>query len=117
MGYVRVNKDIHKSTRVNIVLDILHIVGNSLITLLRASKILAMDHDPSVRRRGICLFESSPRNLRCGGGRDKLHKGGRYGPNNCVKKKLVSLEPENMIRIWGGGISIGQSYHHRRTRL
>ena len=48
-------------------LDILHIVSNSSITLLRAGKILVMDHDLSAR---ISLFESSPRNLRCGGGRD-----------------------------------------------
>ena len=47
--------------------DILHIVGNSPITLLRAGKILAMDHDPFVRRRGICLLESGPRCSRYGG--------------------------------------------------
>ena len=40
--------------------DILHIVDNSSITLLRTDKILAIGHDPSTRRRGICLFESSP---------------------------------------------------------
>ena len=33
--------------------DILHMVGNSLITLLRAGKILAMDHDSSARRKGM----------------------------------------------------------------
>ena len=53
--------------------SILHIVGNSLITLLRTDKILVMSHDPSTRRRGICLFESSPSRTRCGGGRDELH--------------------------------------------
>ena len=70
---IKVNRDIHKGKRVNIVLDILHILGNSLITLLRIGKILAMGHDPSVRRRGILLFESSPCITRCGGGRDKLY--------------------------------------------
>ena len=53
--------------------DILHIVGNSSITLLRTSKILAMGHDPSTQRKGIRLFESSPCSMRSGGGRDKLH--------------------------------------------
>ena len=50
--------------------DILHIVGNSPITLLRTSKILAMGHDPSMRRKDIRLFESSSCRMRCGGGRD-----------------------------------------------
>ena len=54
-------------------LDILHIVGNSPITLLRVGKILVMGHDPSTRMRGIRLLESGPRTPRCGGGRDKLH--------------------------------------------
>ena len=53
--------------------DILHIVGNSLITLLRIGKILAMGHDPSVRRRDIRLFKNSPSRMRSGGGRDELH--------------------------------------------
>ena len=70
---IKVNKDIHKGKRINIVFDILHIVGNGLITLLRTDKILVMGHDPSVRRRGIRLFESSSCNTRSGGGRDKLH--------------------------------------------
>ena len=70
---IEVNKDMHKSKIVNVVFDILQIVGNSLITLLRAGKILAMDHDPSTRRRGIVLFESGLCSPRCGGGRDKLH--------------------------------------------
>ena len=43
----KVNKDIQKVKRVNIVFDILHIVGNSLMTLLRTGKILVMAHDPS----------------------------------------------------------------------
>ena len=45
---IKVNRDIHKGKRVNIVFDILHIVGNSLIALLRTGKILAMGHDPPV---------------------------------------------------------------------
>ena len=53
--------------------DILHIVDNGSITLLRTSKILAMGHDPSARRRGICLFKSSPYSTRSGEGRDQLH--------------------------------------------
>ena len=44
---IKVNKDIHKDERVNIVFDILHIVDNSLITLLGTCNILAMGHDPS----------------------------------------------------------------------
>ena len=52
--------------------DILHILSNSLITLLRIDKILEMGHDSFVRRRGIRLFESSPCNMRYGGGRDKI---------------------------------------------
>ena len=39
-------------------LDILHVVSNGPITLLRTGKILAMGHDPSSRRRGICLSEN-----------------------------------------------------------
>ena len=44
---IKVNKDIHKKKRVNVVFDILHIGENNSITLLRASKVLAMDHDAS----------------------------------------------------------------------
>ena len=44
---IKVNKYIHKKKRVNVVFDILHIGGNNSITLLRASKVLAMDHDAS----------------------------------------------------------------------
>ena len=45
---MKVNKDIHKGKRVNIVFDILHIVGNSPITLLRTDKIQAIGYNPSV---------------------------------------------------------------------
>ena len=38
-----------------------------------------------------------------GGGTDKLHKDGRYRPNNCIEKQLVLLELESMVRIRGGG--------------
>ena len=34
-----------------------------------------------------------------GGGRDKLHKGGRYKPNNCIEMQLVLYELENIVRI------------------
>ena len=37
--------------------DILHIGYNGLITLLRAGKILAMDHDPFLQRRGMSSQE------------------------------------------------------------
>ena len=70
---VKVNRDIHMGKRVNIVFDILHMLGNSLITLLRTSKILVMGHDPFARMKGIRLFKSSPCNMRCGGDKDKLH--------------------------------------------
>ena len=70
---IKVNRDIHESKGVNVVFDILPIGYNGLITLLRVGKILAMDHDLSSRRRGICLLESSPRKLRSSRGRDKLH--------------------------------------------
>ena len=70
---IKVKKDIHESIRVDVVFEILHIGYNGSITLLRAGKILATDHDPSSRRRGICLLESSPHSPRSGGGRDKLH--------------------------------------------
>ena len=53
--------------------DILHIVGNSLITLSRIGEILAMSHDPFMQRRGIHLFESSPGRMRCGKGKDELY--------------------------------------------
>ena len=45
---------------------ILYIGCNGLNTLLRADKILAMDHDPSSQRRAICLLESSPPSPRRG---------------------------------------------------
>ena len=69
---IKVNRDFHKGKRVNIVFDILHIVGNSPITLL-IGKILMMGHDPSARRKGIRLFENSSCNTRCGGSIDKHH--------------------------------------------
>ena len=97
--------------------DVLHILSNSSITLLRTSKVLVKGHDPSLRRRGIGFFESSPCSTRCGGGRDQLHKGGRYRPNNCIEKQLVLSKLENMVRIRGGGYSIRQSYKFRRTQL
>ena len=95
---------------------ILHVFCNGLITLLRTSKILAMDHDPFVGGRGICLLEGGPHSLRCGGGGKKLHERGSDGSNNCIMKQLILLEPKSIIRIWGGRTSIGQSYHRRRTR-
>ena len=45
---IKVNRDIHNCKRVNIVFDILHISGDSLITLLGIDKILAITHDPSM---------------------------------------------------------------------
>ena len=86
--------------------DILHINDDSLITFMGTGKILAICHDLSTRKRGIHLFESSPGSTRCGGGRDELHKGGRYRLDNGIEKKLVLLELENMIRIWGRGSGI-----------
>ena len=53
--------------------DILHIVDNSPITLLRTDKILTIGHDPSMRRRDICLFPSSLSHTRRGKGRDEPH--------------------------------------------
>ena len=53
---IKVSKDIYKGNKVNIMFDILHIVGNSLITLLRIGKILAMGHDLSTRRRCTYVF-------------------------------------------------------------
>ena len=41
---IEVNRDIHKGKKINIAFDILHIVGNSSVTLLRTGKILTMDH-------------------------------------------------------------------------
>ena len=70
---IKVNRDIHKGKKVSIVFNILHILENSSIALLRTGKILAMGYNPSTRRRGIRLFESSPCSTRCGGSRDKLH--------------------------------------------
>ena len=54
---IKVNGNIHESKRVNVVFDILHVFFNGPISLLRAGKILAMDHDPFTGERGICLLE------------------------------------------------------------
>ena len=70
---IEVNKDIYKSKRANVVFDMLHIVGNRPITLLKVGKILAIDHDPSMRRIDISFFESGQITPICSGGRDKLH--------------------------------------------
>ena len=66
--------------------DILHVFCNCPITLLRTSKILAMDHDPSGGGKGICLLKGGLRSLRCGGGREKLYERGRDGYDNFIKK-------------------------------
>ena len=83
---IKVNEGIHESKRVNVVFDILHVFCNGLSTLQRTSKILAMDHDPSAGGRGICFLEGGPRNPRCGGGGEKLHKRVRNKSDNCIKK-------------------------------
>ena len=87
--------------------DILHVFCNGTSTLLRSGKILAMDHDPSTRGRGICFLEGGPRNPRCGGGGEKLHKRGIDRFDNYIKKQLILSEPESIIRILGGKSSIG----------
>ena len=79
--------------------DILHVFSNGLITLLRTRKFLVMDYDPSAGGRGICLLEGGPHIPRCGGGGEKLHKRGRDGSDKCIKKQLILLEPESIIRI------------------
>ena len=96
--------------------DILHVLCNGSITLLRTGKILVMDHDSSVGGRDICLLEGGPRSLRCGGG-EKLYKHGRDRSDNCIKNQLILSEPDSIIQIWGGRSSIRQSYPPRRTRL
>ena len=70
---IKVIRDIYKSKRVNVVFYILHIISNSLITLLRTGKILAMDYDWSTQRREAYVFSRVVHAARCGGGRDKLH--------------------------------------------
>ena len=87
----------HESKRVNVVFDILHVLCNGPITLLRTSKILAMDHDPSMGGRGICLLEGDLSSPRCGGGGEKLHEHGRDGSDNFLKKQLILLEPKSII--------------------
>ena len=57
---IKVNEDIHESKRVNVVFRMLHVFCNGPSTLLRTDKILAMDHDPSVGGKGICLLEGGP---------------------------------------------------------
>ena len=108
--------DIHESKRVNVVFDILHVLCNGLITLLRTRKIMVMDHDSSAGGRDICLLEGGPRSLRCGGG-EKLYKRGRDRSDNCIKNQLILLEPESIIQIWGGRSSIRKSYPRQRTQL
>ena len=54
---IKVKRDIHEGKKVNIVFNILHIVGNSPITLLRTGKILAMGHDPTMQMRGMSFLE------------------------------------------------------------
>ena len=44
---IKVNINIHKGKRVNIVFDISHIGGDCQITLLGTGKILEMGHDSS----------------------------------------------------------------------
>ena len=87
--------------------DILHVLCNGLITLLRIAKILVIDHDLSSGGRGICLLEGGPRNPRYGGGGEKLHERGRDGSDNCIKKQLILSDPESISRIWGGKGNIG----------
>ena len=90
---INVNRDIHKGKRVNIVFDILYIVCNSLITLLRIDKILAIGHDLFVRRRGICLFESSLRRTRCGGSKEqKINFIGQYIEYQLVLIRFCQLK-------------------------
>ena len=95
--------------------DILHVFCNSLITLLRTGKILAMNHDPFAGGRGLCLIEGGPRSPRCSRGGEKLHKYGRDKFNNCIKIQLILLELESIIHIWGGRSSIRKSYRRLRT--
>ena len=66
--------------------DILHVFCNCSITLLRTSKILAMDHDPSAGGKCICLLKGGLCSPRCGGGEEKLYERGRDRSDNCIKK-------------------------------
>ena len=97
--------------------DILHVFCNGPITLLRTDKILVMDHDPSAGEKDICLLEGGPHNLRCDRGGEKLHERGRDMSDNCIKKKMILLEPESIIRIWGRRSNIRQSYCRWRTQI
>ena len=92
--------------------NILHVFYNGPFTVLRTGKILAIDHDPSFRGRGICLLEGGPCNPRCSGGGEKLHERGRDGSNNCIKNQLIMSEPESIIQIWGGTSSIRECFRH-----
>ena len=90
---IKVNGNIRESKRVNVVFDILHMLCNCPITLLKTSKIWAINHDLSVKEKGICLLEGDPRSSRCDGGGEKQHKRGRDGSNNCIKKQLILSKP------------------------
>ena len=79
--------------------NILHLFCNGSITLPRTEKILAMDHDPFMGGRGICLPNGGPCSLRCGGGGEKRDEHGRDRYDNCIKKKLILLELESIIHI------------------
>ena len=79
--------------------DILHVFCNGPITLLRTGKILEMDHDLSTRGRGVCLLKGGPHSSRCGGGGDKLHKRGRDGSDNSIKKQLILSKLKSIIKI------------------
>ena len=93
----------------------LNVLCNGPITLLRTSKILAMDHDPFAGGRGICLLEGGPHSPKCGGGGKILHERGSDGSDNFIMKQLILSETKSIIRIWGGRSSIEQSYRRRRT--
>ena len=96
---IKVNRDIHESKRVKVVFNILHLFCNCSITLPRTGKIMAMDHDPFMGGRGVCLLDGGPCTLRCGRGGEKLHEHGRDGYDNCIKKKLILSELESIIHI------------------
>ena len=112
---IKINRDIHMGKGVNIVFNIIHVVDNGPITLLRTSKILAMSHDPSKQWGGICLFENGPCCPRFGGSREKLHQGGK-GVNivfdfvHVVDNGLITLLRTGKILVmshdpsarWGG---------------
>ena len=86
---IKVNGDNHESNRVNVVFDILHVFYNGPSALLSTIKILKMDHDSFAGGRGICLLKGGLHSPRCGEGGKKLHKRGRDGSDNCIKKQLI----------------------------